>query len=65
MYVHHVLIFAEGLCDDIYMYIQQLPSRLDELEELLTGNRIWRVRLVDVGVVTAKQALDWGFTYGS
>jgi len=33
------------------------------MEELLTGNRIWRVRLVDVGVVTAKQALDWGFRY--
>lgn len=51
-----------GLCDDIYKFIQQFPSRLDEMEELLTGNRIWRMRLVDVGVVTAKQALDYGFT---
>lgn len=59
-----MLIFA-GLCDDIYAFIQQFPSRLDEMEELLTGNRIWRVRLVDVGVVTAKQALDWGFTYAA
>jgi NADH dehydrogenase (ubiquinone) Fe-S protein 2 len=31
------------------------------MEELLTNNRIWKQRLVDIGVVTADQALDWGF----
>ena len=32
------------------------------MEELLTNNRIWKQRLIDVGVVTKEQALDWGFT---
>ena len=29
-----------GLCQDIYEWVQQFPSRLDEIEELLTDNRI-------------------------
>jgi NADH dehydrogenase (ubiquinone) Fe-S protein 2 len=51
-----------GLCDDIYAFCQQFPNRVDEMEEMLTGNRIWRQRLVDIGVVTHAEAMDWGFT---
>jgi len=51
-----------GLSDDIYQFCQQFPGRLDEIEELLTGSRIWKQRLVDIGVVTADQALAYGFT---
>lgn len=51
-----------GLCDDIYQWSQQFASRIDEIEELLTNNRIWKQRLVDIGVVTAAQALTWGFS---
>lgn len=51
-----------GLCDDIYFFASQFSSRIDELEELLTENRIWKQRLVDVGVLTLEQALDWGLT---
>lgn len=51
-----------GLCDDIYEFIKQFRYRVNELEELLSGNRIWKQRLVDVGIVSYKQALDWGFT---
>jgi NADH dehydrogenase I D subunit len=51
-----------GLCEDIYEFCAQFGSRIDELEELLTENRIWKQRLVDVGVVTADQAKAWGFT---
>ena len=47
-----------GLLDDIYIYITQLASRIDELEEVLTGNRIWIDRLKGVGVITAADALD-------
>lgn len=47
---------------DIYKFLQQFPSRLDELEEMLTSNRIWKQRLVDVGILSAKDAKDWGFT---
>lgn len=51
-----------GLLDDIYAFIENFRTRLDEMEELLSENRIWRQRLVDVGVVTAKDAMDWGFS---
>jgi NADH dehydrogenase I D subunit len=51
-----------GLSEDIYKFVYQFSSRIDELEELLTENRIWKQRLVDVGVVTLEQALDWGLT---
>ncbi|KAK4536750.1 hypothetical protein CDCA_CDCA09G2775 [Cyanidium caldarium] len=51
-----------GMCDDIYAWCRQMASRLDEMEELLTENRIWKMRLVDIGVVTAADALKWGFS---
>jgi len=51
-----------GLLDDIFAFIENFRTRLDEIEELLSENRIWRQRLVDVGVVTAKDAMDWGFS---
>ena len=51
-----------GLCEDIYKFAIQFSSRIDELEELLTENRIWKQRLVDVGVISLEQALDWGLT---
>jgi NADH dehydrogenase (ubiquinone) Fe-S protein 2 len=51
-----------GLLDDIYTFIENFRTRLDEIEELLSENRIWRQRLVDVGVVTAKDAMNWGFS---
>jgi len=35
---------------------------IDDLESLLTGNRIFKQRTVDIGVATAEQAYDWGFT---
>jgi NADH dehydrogenase (ubiquinone) Fe-S protein 2 len=51
-----------GLMEDIYHFIGHFGSRIDEVEELLTGNRIWKQRLVDIGVVTADEALNWGFS---
>ena len=51
-----------GLCHDIYAFAEQFASRIDELEELLTNNRIWKQRLVDIGVVSAADAMDWGFS---
>ena len=51
-----------GLSEDIYRFAQQFSSRIDEMEELLTTNRIWKQRLVDVGIVTAAQAMDWSFS---
>jgi len=51
-----------GLMEDIHHFAKHFATRLDEVEELLTGNRIWKQRLVDIGTVTADQAYDWGFT---
>jgi len=51
-----------GLLDDIYLFVEQFNLRLDEIEEMLTGNRIWKERLVDIGVVSAQRAIDWGFS---
>ena len=47
---------------DINSFVEEFPARLNEIEEMLTNNRIWRQRLVDVGVVTLDQALQWGFS---
>ena len=51
-----------GLLNDIYLFVDQFNLRLLEVEEMLTDNRIWKQRLVDIGVVTTKDAYDWGFS---
>jgi len=51
-----------GLLDDIYVFINQFNSRLNELEELLTQNRIWKQRLVDIAVVNYREAIELGLT---
>lgn len=51
-----------GLLDDLFIFIKQFILRLDEMEEMLTSNRIWKERLVDIGVVSSKTAIDWGFS---
>jgi NADH dehydrogenase (ubiquinone) Fe-S protein 2 len=51
-----------GFLDDVYQFTNQFNTRLDEIEEMLTGNRIWKERLVDIGIVSAKKAVDWGFS---
>jgi len=51
-----------GLADDIWEWIEHFPTIIDDLETLLTENRIFKQRAVDIGIATAEQALDWGFT---
>ena len=51
-----------GLLDDIHTFTSQFNLRIDEMEEMLTGNRIWKQRLVDIGIVSSKDALNWGFS---
>jgi NADH dehydrogenase (ubiquinone) Fe-S protein 2 len=51
-----------GFLDDLYQFISQFSLRLDEIEEMLTNNRIWKERLVDIGIVSGKKAIDWGFS---
>lgn len=42
--------------------MQTLGSVLILLLQLITHNRIWKQRTVDIGIITAQQALDWGFS---
>jgi NADH:ubiquinone oxidoreductase subunit D len=51
-----------GLTNDINIFINQFNKRIDEIEELLTDNRIWKQRLVDIGYVSTQDALAWGFS---
>jgi len=51
-----------GLLDDIFKWATQFGSRIDEIEEVVTGNRIWKERTVGIGPVTAQQALDYSFS---
>jgi NADH dehydrogenase (ubiquinone) Fe-S protein 2 len=51
-----------GLCEDIYQFANHFIHRVDEIEEMLTSNRIWKQRLVDVGIVNYDDALAWGFS---
>ena len=52
----------KGLLDDIFIFVEQFTLRLTEMEDMLTENRIWKQRLVDIGVVTQKDAYQWGFS---
>ena len=49
-----------GILQSIHQWADQFASRIDEMEELLTGNRIFKQRLVDIGVLSAQDALAWG-----
>ena len=51
-----------GLLDDIFLFTKQFVIRIDEMEEMLTFNRIWKERLIDIGVVSSKNAINWGFS---
>ena len=51
-----------GLLNDIHLFISQFNLRLNEMEEMLSENRIWKQRLVDVGEVSSIEASNWGFS---
>ena len=51
-----------GLPEDILAWADKFPAVLDDVENLLTDNRIFKQRTVDIGIVSAEDALDWGFT---
>jgi len=51
-----------GLEDDIAEFIERFPKMINDVEHLLTENRIFKQRTVDIGVASAEQAMDWGFS---
>ncbi|KDB19487.1 NADH dehydrogenase subunit D [Wolbachia endosymbiont of Glossina morsitans morsitans] len=52
----------EDLIEDIAKFIEQFPKYIDDVDELLTENRIWKQRTVGISEISIKQALDWGFS---
>jgi len=52
----------QKLIDDIYAWCDPFLKVLDDIEGLLTENRIFKQRNVDIGVVTLDDAFDWGFS---
>jgi len=51
-----------NLADEIAEWARTFPKFIDELEQLLTSNRIWKQRTVDIGIMTPEDAMAWGFT---
>jgi NADH dehydrogenase (ubiquinone) Fe-S protein 2 len=51
-----------GMLDDIFLFCNSFIDRLAEVEEMLTTNRIWKERLIDIGIVSAESAVAWGFS---
>ncbi len=51
-----------SLLDFIWDFTERFPKCVDEYETLLTDNRIWKQRTVDIGIVTPERALQLGFT---
>jgi NADH-quinone oxidoreductase subunit D len=52
----------KNLIDDIILFSENFPKVLDNLETLLTDNRIFKQRNVNIGVVTKQEALDHSFS---
>jgi NADH-quinone oxidoreductase subunit D len=50
------------LIDDIDTWADEFPKALADIDTLLTENRIFKQRNVDIGIVTEQDILDWGFS---
>jgi NADH-quinone oxidoreductase subunit D len=53
---------TDKLIEDIDIWAQEFPSVLDDIEGLLTENRIFKQRNVDIGVITEEDVQTWGFS---
>jgi NADH-quinone oxidoreductase subunit D len=52
----------QALLDDIGLFCDSFPKVLDDIEGLLTENRIFKQRNADIGVVTQQDCFEWGFS---
>ena len=51
-----------GMLEDIAAWAEQFPTCIDNIDGLLTENRIFKQRNVDIGVISEQDILDWGFS---
>jgi NADH-quinone oxidoreductase subunit D len=52
----------DGWLERCSTFIDAFSAHIDEYEELLTNNRIWKKRTIDIGIVSAEEAIEMGFT---
>ncbi len=52
----------QELIDDLHAFCDHFPKALDDIDNLLTGNRIFKQRNVDIGVINRAEAEMWGMT---
>lgn len=52
----------EGWFDEVLQFCKEMRKGVDDLDILLTGNKIWIKRTRDVGAITAENAIEWGYT---
>jgi len=50
------------LIEEIAKFVEEFVSKIQDMETLLSDNRIFKQRMVDIGIVSKQQALDWGFS---
>ena len=51
-----------GWTERVSEFVDDFPARIDDYEQLLTDNRIWKKRTVGVGVISAEECIEWGLT---
>jgi NADH-quinone oxidoreductase subunit D len=51
-----------GWIERLMEFVDDLPSRIDDYEQLLTDNRIWKKRTVGIGVISADECVEYGLT---
>ncbi|TLE14877.1 NADH dehydrogenase (quinone) subunit D [Helicobacter apodemus] len=56
------LDLPEGWCESLKHFLDELPKQIALYEGILTENRIWRMRLENVGVVSKEMAKSWGLS---
>ena len=52
----------KGLLEDIFLFCEQFFFRIDEIQDVLNNNRIWKERLFGIGIVSKSMALNFGFS---
>jgi len=56
------LDFPKGWVEVCRKFLKVLKGKIDDYEELLTGNRIWRQRTIGVGYISKEDAIAWGLS---
>src|SRR4030043_654870 len=55
---------SQEFLDKLYAFVLDFPSKMDDYETLVTENRVWKDRTVDIGIISAEEAINWGLTGG-